>query len=605
MDQRDTRRPDKVIIANCSGFFGDRFSAAKEMVQGGPIDFLTGDYLAELTMAILFRAKVKDPKAGYVATFLKQMEQIMGECLDRKIRVVSNAGGLNPRGLALELANIAGKLGFYPRIACIEGDDVMARLSALQDQGEPFLHMDKGVALKDSKAMVISANAYLGCRGIVKAFDEGADIVVGGRIADASLTVGPAAWWFGWADHDWDRLAGAATAGHIIECGAQATGGNYSFIDEVSSFKHVGFPIAEISADGSFIITKHSNTGGLVSVDTVKAQLVYEIDSPRYLTPDAVARFDTIRIAQEGPDRVRVEGIRGEPAPDMAKVCINTLGGFRNAMTILLTGLDIEKKARILEETLFDALGGKEQFGQVYIQLIRSDKENPETNEEAFAYLRIAVIDADARKVARLSSQMVELALANIPGFAGTAPPSKGSPAIMYWPALVSNRHIEQKVILYDMSSERTASEKGPVETEFTIPAAGPFASDFIAPEPLPVSLPPVPGGETVRAPLGRIFAARSGDKGGNANLGIWAKTPEAFVFLKSYLTVDRLRNLLKDLRDYKIDVYEFPNLLALNFYIHGILGEGAASSLRMDGQAKTLGEYLRAKVVDIPRSLL
>jgi hypothetical protein len=346
MNVDNSRKNAKVIIANCSGFFGDRLSAAREIVQGGPIDFLTGDYLAELTMAILFRTKMKDPNGGYVSTFLKQMEQVMGECLDKKIRVVANAGGLNPKGLAAELARIAETLGLHPKIAYIEGDDLMGRLGELQAMGEDFIHMDKGITLKDSQAMTISANAYLGCWGIVKALDEGADIVVGGRLADASLVVGPAAWWHGWKQDDWDKLAGATTAGHIIECGAQATGGNYSFIDEVPSFRKVGFPIAEISENGSFVITKHPGTGGLVSVDTVKAQLLYEITDPRYLTPDLVARFDTIRISQEGKDRVLVEGVKGEPPTPTAKVCINTLGSYRNSMTVILTGLDIEKKAR-------------------------------------------------------------------------------------------------------------------------------------------------------------------------------------------------------------------------------------------------------------------
>ena len=558
--------------------------------RGGAIDFLTGDYLAELTMAILFRAKSKEPNGGYVSTFLKQMEQVMGECLDRKIRVVSNAGGLNPRALAAELARVAGELGLHPRIACIEGDDLMGRLGELQAEGEAFLHMDKGVSLKESAGITISANAYLGCWGIVKALEEGADIVVGGRIADASLAVGPAAWWHGWKGDDWDRLAGATTAGHIIECGAQATGGNYSFIDEVPSFKNVGFPIAEIAADGSFVITKHPGTGGLVSVDTVKAQLLYEIGSPRYLTPDVVARFDTIRISGEGPDRVKVDSVRGEPPTATAKVCINTLGGFRNAMTIILTGLDVEKKARILEETLFDSLGGREQFRQVDVQLIRSEKVDPSTNEEAFAYLRITVIDPDQKKVARVSAKIVELALANIPGFAGTAPPSKGSPAIFYWPALVSSRHIRQNVMIDGK--------------EFTVESV-PAVEGYVPPAPPGTDLPPTPGGKTVRMPFGRLYATRSGDKGGNANLGIWAKTPEAFTFLRAYLTIERLKELLKDLQGYEMDRYELPNLLALNFTIRGILGEGVAASLRLDGQAKTLGEYLRAKIVALPETIV
>ncbi len=443
---------------------------------------------------------------------------------------------------------------------------------------------------EDSKAITISANAYLGCWGIVKALEEGADIVVGGRIADASLVVGPAAWWHGWKQDDWDRLAGATTAGHIIECGAQATGGNYSFIEEVPSFKKVGFPIAEIHDDGSFVITKHPGTGGLVSVDTVKAQLLYEIGDERYLTPDLVARFDTIRISRQGPDRVLVQGVKGEPPTATAKVCINTLGGYRNSMTVILTGLDIEKKARILEETLFDALGGREQFQKADIQLIRSDKEDPATNEEAFAYLRITVIDPDQKKVDKISSKMVELALANIPGFAGTAPPAKGTPAIVYWPALVSSSCISQKVTVEDR--------------EFTVNCVQPVAG-FPAIETPETDIPVVPGGRTVRMPFGRVFATRSGDKGGNANLGVWAKTPEAYSFLKEFLTTERLKDLLKDLHDYGIERCELPNLLAVNFYIRGILGEGAAASLRLDPQAKTLGEYLRARLIDMPESIV
>ena len=320
-------KTEKLIVANCSGFFGDRFSAAKEMVQGGPIDFLTWDYLAELTMAILLRKQFKDPQAGFATTFLKQMEGVMGECLDKDIRVVANAGGLNPASLATALEKIASELGVHPKIAYIEGDNLMPRLNDLQEKGEAFTHMDKGVSLKEAGGQPISANAYLGCWGVVDALNRGADIVVGGRLADAALVMGPAAWKFQWAASDWDRLAGAAVAGHIVECSAQATGGNYSFIEEVPSFSNVGFPIAEMYADGSAVITKHPGTGGLVSVGTVTAQLLYEVREPRYLTPDVAARFDTIDIRQEAPDRVRIEGVKGEPPTDSSKVCINNLGG--------------------------------------------------------------------------------------------------------------------------------------------------------------------------------------------------------------------------------------------------------------------------------------
>ena len=590
MSTTDPRRKDKVIIANCSGYFGDRLTAAKEMVQGGPIDILTGDYLAELTMALLFGMKMRKPETGYVPTFLKQMEQVMGECLDRGIRVVSNAGGLNPQGLASELKKIADTLGLHPKIACIEGDDLMGRLADLQERGEAFIHLDKGISLKEAGAMPISANAYMGGWGVAESLAQGADIVVGGRLADASVVMGPAAWWFGWQRQDWDKLAGAAVAGHIIECGAQATGGNYSFIEEVPSFLNVGYPIAEIFADGSFVITKHPGTGGLVSIDTVKAQLLYEVRGPKYLTPDVAARFDTIEISQEGPDRTKITGVKGEPPPATTKVCINNAGNYRNSMTIVLTGLDIEKKAKIFEDALFDSLGGRGKFAVENVQLIRSDKEDPKTNDEAFAYLRVSVMDPDAKKVGKFSAKIVELGLANIPGFTATAPPTKGGPAIIHWPTLISTKHIQQKVMV----------EEKVVMVDSVLP--DPLAP---VPEAKKITIPPMPIGKMIRMPLGRVFATRSGDKGGNANLGVWAKTPEAFAFLREFLTTEKLKELLRDISGFEMERYEFANLLAVNFYIKGVLGEGVAASMRSDPQAKTLGEYLRAKVIEMPEAIV
>ena len=585
------RDSERLIIANCSGFFGDRLSAAKEMVQGGPIDVLTGDYLAELTMAILFQKKLKSPEGGYVPTFLKQMEAVMGECLEKGIRVVANAGGLNPAAMARALKAAAQTLGLSPKIAYIEGDDLMPRLAELQQAGESFTHMDKGIRLADSGAVPITANAYLGAWGIAAALEQGADIVVCGRVADAALVAGPCAWRFGWQRSDWDPLAGAYAAGHIIECGAQATGGNYSFIHEVPSYRKVGFPIAEMHPDGSFVITKHPGTGGLVSVGTVTAQLLYEIAAPTYLTPDVAVRFDTLTLTQAGPDRVRGAGTRGEPPPETTKVCINTLGGHKNAMTVILTGLDIERKAEIVTQTLFDSLGGRERFQTADVQLVRSEKTDPGTNDEAFAYLRVTVLDPDANKVGRrFSAAVVEMALASIPGFTLTSPPSDGSPAVVHWPALVANRHIHQTVCL----DERPAVV---VEAAWD---CEPFSVSPTTPE-----IPPVPKGQTVRAPLGRAFATRSGDKGGNANLGIWGQTPAAYAFLRSFLTTERLKALLPDCAPFAIERYELPNLLAVNFYIRGLLGDGVAASVRSDPQAKTLGEYLRAKVVEMPAAIL
>lgn len=584
------RSSEKLIVANCSGFLGDRFSAAREMVEGGPIDVLTGDYLAELTMAILFRQKLKDASRGYARSFLRQMEEVMGTCLERNIRVVSNAGGLNPRGLAGALQELSGKLGLAPKVAYIEGDDLMPRLAEFKEQGEAFIHLDKGVSLEAAGAQPISANAYIGGWTVAEALRRGADIVVAGRLADAALVTGPAAWHFGWQRDEWDRLAGAAVAGHIIECSAQATGGNYPFIEEIPSFHQVGFPIAEIHEDGSAVITKHPGTGGLVSVGTVTAQLLYEIQSPAYLTPDVTAHFDTIRLEQEEKDRVRVSDVKGTPPPTTTKVCLNNFLGYRNAMTLILTGLDIESKARILRDTVVKALGGTDQYALFDVQLIRSDRTRPATNEEAFAYLRLGVIDPDPVKVSRFSSAIVELALASIPGFTATAPPAKGSPAIQHWPSLVANRHIQPRVVIDD---ESVVVE--PLEgVDNTPPEMTPSTGDA----------PLDQADDIMPLPFGRLFGTRSGDKGGNANLGVWARDAADYEFLRAFLSTARLKTLLPDIEPFETERYELPNLKALNFYIKGVLGEGVAASLKSDPQAKTLGEYLRAKSIDVPAEL-
>ncbi len=409
------RRP--VRIANSSGFYGDRAAAAREMVEGGPIDVLTGDYLAELTMLILWKAQQKDPSAGYARTVLTQLEHVLGTCLDRGIRIVNNAGGLNPGGLAREFAALAARLGLHPQIAYVTGDDLLPRLENLLSNGEALANLDTGQPLGAAAGKPVTANAYLGGWGITEALGAGADIVVCPRVTDASLVTGPAAWWHGWRREDFDQLAGAVVAGHVIECGPQATGGNYSFLDEITDRRYPGFPIAEVAADGSSVITKHPGTGGLVSPGTVTAQLLYEIAGPAYANPDVVAHFDTVRLDDDGPDRVRISGTRGSPPPPTAKVAINFLGGYRNTMTLVLTGLDIEEKAAWAEQELFAILGGRDQFADVDVRLLRFDRPDAPTNEQATAHLRITVKDPDPRKVGRrFSNATMELALG---GYAG------------------------------------------------------------------------------------------------------------------------------------------------------------------------------------------
>ena len=583
---------DPVRIANCSGFYGDRLSAAAEMVDGGPIDVLTGDWLAELTMLILARTQAKHPRGGYARSFVAQMEQVMGTCLDRGIKVVSNAGGLDPDSCAEAVAEVADRLGLAPRIAYVRGDDLLPRLPELVAAGTDLAHLDTGAAIGDTSRF-ISANAYLGCWGIVEALRAGADIVVTGRVTDAAVVCGPAAWHHGWARDDWDSLAGAVVAGHVIECGTQATGGNYSFFDEVPGLVRPGFPWAEVAADGSSVIGKHDGAGGQVSVGTVTSQLLYEIGSPAYLGPDVTARFDTIELAEIAPDRVRISGTRGEPPPSTLKVAMNELGGYRNDMAVALTGLDIEAKAKLVEEGFWAACPyGPDDFASVTTRLVRTDKPDPATNEEAVALWRLSVKDPDERKVGRaVSNAVIELALANIPGFFGVGGgPSGGRPYGVYRPAVVPAELVPQHVVVRG-GLQTVVDSVAPAGSVQVTPAAGPSA--------------PAPTDDTVAVPLGRIVGARSGDKGGNANLGVFARTDEAWAWLDGFLTTERLQVLLPEAADLTVERHRLPALRSLNFVLVGLLQEGVAASTRQDGQAKSLGEWLRARVVDAPASLL
>ncbi len=466
-----------VRIANCSGFYGDRLAAAKEMVEGGPIDVLSGDWLAELTMLILAKNQMRHPGTGFARTFIAQMEQVMGTCLDRGIKVVTNAGGLNPAGCAEAVHDVADKLGLAPTIAYIEGDDLMGRLDELRAAGHDLHNIDTGEQLGDRA--VLTANAYLGGWGIADALARGADIVITGRVTDAALVVGPAAWRHGWARDDWDALAGAVVAGHVIECGAQATGGNYAFFQEVPGLEHPGFPIAEVAADGSSVITKHEGHGGLVSVGTVTAQLLYEIAGPRYFNPDVTARFDTIHLAPDGPDRVSITGVRGEPPPPTTKVCINLAGGFKTSLTIPLAGLDIEAKADLVERSLWAAIpGGRESFAETEVQLLRTDHDDPDSNEAALAQLRISIKDGDEARLGRsIAAALTELALASYPGF--FAGPSATQAYGVYWPAVVPSTLVWQEVVVDGRRDvvESTAAPDGAETATTTAPRRPPRRS--------------------------------------------------------------------------------------------------------------------------------
>ncbi|WP_328305793.1 acyclic terpene utilization AtuA family protein [Actinomycetospora sp. NBC_00405] len=578
-------------VANCSGFFGDRLSAAREMVDDGPIDVLTGDWLAELTMGVLLKQRHRDPAAGYARTFLTQLEDVLADCLERGIRIVSNAGGLNPRACAAKVEQIASDLGRTVRVAVVDGDDATELVRRARDDGWTAPHLDTGEPFDELAVEVEVASAYLGCWGIAEALQEGADIVITGRVSDASVIVGPAAWHFGWVRDEWDALAGAVAAGHVIECGAQATGGNFSFFSEVPALERPGFPLAEIAADGSAVITKHPGTGGAVTVETVTAQLLYEIDGPRYLNPDVIARFDTLTLEQEGPDRVRISGTRGEPAPDTLKVGLITTPGHRNSVTFVITGDEVPAKADLAQRALWAAIpGGDKAFDEVHVRLLRADRPDPGAPDEATALLTVSVSSRDRSSVAQLARAAVETGLSSYPGFHLTAPPSGGSAYTVFWPTLLPHADSSQTV-----SFEGREWTAAPPPTRPAPPAPPTAAPSSVR----------SPAGPTVRSSLGTVLGSRSGDKGGNATLGVWARDDRTYDWLTGWLTEDRWRELLPQAGGLALRPWWMPNLRAAGVTVVGLLGRGVGANLHLDSQGKGLGEYLRARHVELPAALL
>ncbi|HEY1826455.1 MAG TPA: acyclic terpene utilization AtuA family protein [Acidimicrobiales bacterium] len=570
-------------IANCSGFFGDRVSAAREMVDGGPIDVLTGDWLAELTMYILH--KTKERSGGYAGTFLRQLEDVLPTCLERNITIVANAGGLNPRGLAEAVRELARRQGVTARVASVSGDDITDRVPEFRDAGEGFVNLDTGEPLP-ADAPLVTANAYLGARPIADALSAGAQVVVTGRVTDASVVVAPAMHAFGWEDTDLDAIAGAVAAGHVIECGAQCCGGNYAFFEEIPGASRIGFPIAELAADGSSVITKHPGTGGAVTVGTVTAQLLYEIGGPRYLSPDAIVRFDTIRLQQEGPDRVRIHLIEGEPPPPTLKVTANLDAGFRNSMTLAITGAQVRQKARLAAEAVWAGVpGGQEGFEE------SAEDLSGDLDGHGMAFLRLAVRGSDERAVGRaFSGAVVETSLASYPGTFFTSAPSGAQGVARYWPTVVSAERVVPSV---ECDGVDLAPSVRTVFPEADPRQDGPPAATFAA------------EGPSLRVPMGVLVGARSGDKGGSANVGVWADSEPVAEWLAAALDIGLFTLLLPEVAPFTVTRHRLPNLWAVNFVVEGFLGWGVASNLRLDTQAKGLGELLRSRQVKVPQSLV
>jgi hypothetical protein len=596
--ERPVTCKDRVVIANCGGFWGDDPTAARRQVEGGPIDYLVMDYLAEVTMAILQKQKAKKPDAGYATDFLVQMREVLPKCMERGVRIIANAGGVNPLACRAALEKLAAELGVADKVkvGVVLGDDIFPDLDGILAAGEPLAHMDTGRPLTDVRAKVLSANAYLGAAPIVKALEMGANVIIAGRVTDTAVTLAPLMHEFGWAADDWDKVAAGVIAGHIIECGTQCTGGNFTDWKLVPSFQNMGFPIVEASADGSFVVTKHPGTGGLVSVHTVTEQLVYEMGSPAYISPDCVARFDSITLTQDGPDRVRVTGARGAPAPEKLKVSISFEDGFRAFGRLMVAGPDALAKSQKVAEAFWECVGGKSLYADAREQFVGWDSCHPPLakDEPGEILVQFAVRDADEKKInARFGPQLVPRVLGTVPGITYLADQGRprASEVVGYWPALIARIHVKQRVIVGDRT------------TDVPQPDLSRSKAAAFAPAPVEATVPDT--GRRVRVPLSRLCLARSGDKGDTANVGVIARSDAVFAWMTKRLTAAFVKRRFEGVCRGKVERSVVPNLRALNFLLHESLGGGGTLSLLLDAQGKTYSQYLLAAKVTVDAGLL
>lgn len=585
---------DRVRIANAGGYWGDDLAQFKRQIELGPVDFVTLDFLAEITMSIMQKQRARDPRAGYARDFIPQVEESLELLLERGVRVISNPGGVNPLACREALLAMAEKHGRTLEVAAVVGDDLMDRLDELTAQGVTLDDMDTGAPFARVRDRVASANAYYGAWPVVEALGTGAQIVVTGRCTDTGITLAPMIHSFGWAPDDWDRLASGIVAGHIIECGAQSTGGNFTDWRSIRDFAGIGYPIVEVSSDGSFIVTKHARTGGAVTVRTVKEQLLYEMGDPRsYITPDVIADFATIRLEQAGRDRVRVWGVRGRPAPPSLKVSAAHTDGFKASGTLILSGPHAAEKARAFGQLFWKRLGIS--FEACHTELIghsacwgplAGDMDVPEV------LLRLSVRDHDRAKLEAFSKMVPAVILSGPPGVAVTGGRPQAQEVMAYWPALVPR----------DLVKPRLVTRAGETPLEWPTP---------LLPAQKPVTLPKPEwpavkrGGSTVRVKLSELAHGRSGDKGDTANIGIIARSPEIYPWLARTLTAKVVKQRFKGICLGKVERHEVPNLGALNFLLHESLGGGGTVSLRIDAQGKTYSHALLAMELRAPAALL
>ena len=598
-----------VRIGGASGFWGDSGVAAPQLVASGQVDYLAFDYLAELTMSILAAARLKNPALGYATDFVDvAMRSVLAEVVSRGIRVVSNAGGVNPEGCAAALRRLATELGVAVKIAVVSGDDVLPLVAELRRAEPPLRELQSGAALP---AKVVTANAYLGALPIKAALDAGAQIVVTGRCVDSAVTLGILMHEFGWSANDLDLLAAGSLAGHIIECGCQATGGLHTDWRVVPDWPHIGYPIVECAADGSFIVTKPAGSGGLVAPQTVAEQMLYEIGDPaRYLLPDVVCDFSWVRIEPAGEQRVRVYGARGRAPSGSYKVSATYIDGFKTSAQLTIVGFEAVAKARRTGEAIVERVGellaarGMPPFSATLVEVLGSESPYGPHAHPAAAQMREAVLRLSARHPDKAALELLarEVAPAGTswaPGTTGAGGRASVSPLIRQYAFLLDKTRVNAVVTL----------DGQPVALAGDLPAAARAAHAVAAAAaPPPADRAPIvaapaadAAGDTIEVPLIRLAWARSGDKGDTSNIGVIARRPEWWPLLRAQLDAARVAAWLAHLVEGPVTRYEVPGIHAFNFVCEQALGGGGMSSLRNDALGKGMGQLLLALPLRVP----
>ncbi len=592
-----------IRIGNAGGFWGDDLNAFRRQLMGGPLDYISIDFLAEITMSILRKQQLKNSQAGYVTDFIHIINQNAEEIHRRGVKVLTNAGGMNPLECGRQVARILKEKNLPLKVAVVLGDNIMSDIMRMKEEGVSFRNMETGKSFEDVENKIQSANAYIGMWPLVKALEMGADIVIAGRVTDTSITMAPMAYEFGWQPGDFDKIAAALVAGHIIECGAQASGGNYTDWKKVTNWKNMAYPIIEVEPDGSFVVTRHPNTGGLVNSDTVREQLFYEMGNPAaYISPDVVADFRTIQLEEQGTDRVRVYGVKGSAPTPFLKVSMAFQEGYVSSGSVIISAPEALLKAQTFASIFWDRLGLEFQKKNTNYQGYNSchlDLAAPIDPNEIL--LTFSIYDEDLKKHEIFAKSIAPLILSGPPGVAVTGGRPHIKTVLSYWPALIPKEKVTAQTVLLNWQGDPIEETRIPSITGVEEPFVEPndntqqFATEGI----------PIPFDGKNRVKLYQICLARSGDKGDTANIGLLARSPAIYKWIKQHITASFVKYLFKGVCHGKVTRYELDNLLGLNFLLEESLDGGGTRSLMADPQGKTFAQALLNVEVDIPDDLL